>query len=138
MESLTEILLLPVLDNKIKNLKTRNKNYVRYDDQISKFSYLIDFNDNFPILKGVDFNGRICFIEWIVKEDVVYLSLNCVYRYDGVLSYIECLTKDGNVDIINNGGNLKTFSGKRFKSKIDVENISKVDVFLVDKFIVKG
>ena len=137
MDSLTEILLISDLESKIKKLRTRTKNYIKYDDQIFKFSFLLDFKGSFPISKNSQFNNKICFIDWILKESVVYLSMNCVYIYDGTLSHIECLTNEGELAIINHDGNLRTFSGVRFKKTIDVSKIDKVDVFLVDKFLIR-
>jgi len=137
MESLTEILLYKDLENRIKKIKTRTKNYVKYDDQISKFSYLLDFTGDFPILSNSEYNNKICFIDWILKESMVYLNLNCVYLNGGMLAYLECLTKEGKLAIINNDGNLRTFDGRKFKKQIDLESIDKVDVFLVDKFLIR-
>lgn len=135
MESLTEILLYKDLDNKIKKLKTRIRNYVKYDDQISKFSYLLKI-DKLPILRDSKFDGKICFIEWIIKESVIYLSLNVIYDWMGNLAYIECLTKKGECVIVNNDGNLRTFDGVKFKKQVDISKIGKVSVVLVDKLLI--
>jgi hypothetical protein len=139
MESILEILLFKDIGNKIRSRKLELKNYNKYYDQLEKFLILFkSYNACFPILKDSNFNNKICFMNWILKNDVVYLSLNCVYLYNGVLSYLECLTKEGDFVIINNDGSVRTFSGKRFRKKIEISEISKVDVFLTDSFFAKN
>lgn len=137
MESLTQTLLYKDIDDKTKKLKTRIKNYIKYDDQIAKFSYLLNIKGDLPILKNFEFNNKICFIDWLLRESVVYLSMNCVYLYDGKLAYIEALTSDGEYVTVNYDGNLRTFSGSRFKKQIDVSKIGRVNVLLVDKLLIR-
>lgn len=136
MDNLVEILLFSDIENRIKKIKNRIANCVKYDEQILKFSFLLNIN-NFPILRNTQFNGKICFIDWILKDSVVFLSLNMVYLYSGAFSYIEALTNEGNAVMINYDGNLRTFSGVRFKREIDVDKIDKVNVFMIDEFIIR-
>jgi len=137
MDSLVSILLYKDIDDKIKRFRIRAKNYIKYDNQIAKFSYLLNIKGDLPILRNSEFNNKICFIEWIIKESVVYLSMNCVYLYDGKLVYIECLTSDGELATINYDGNLRTFSGSKFKKQIDIEKVGKVNVLLVDQLLIR-
>lgn len=116
MDSLVEILTLEDLGNKIVSLKEYTRNLKVHAPQMKAFLPLIGSGFHIPIRYG-KYGKKICYIDWILRSDELYLSLNVTYYSTGLIKSVEAVSQQLALTELNDLRNIRTLAGKRFKRK---------------------
>jgi hypothetical protein len=116
MESLLELLTIDDLKNKIVSTKEYTNNIKRYAYQMKAFWPLFEQTWDLPI-KHAKYHGKICYIDWILRSDELYLGLNVTYYKTGLIKSVEGLSQQLTLVELGDLRNIKTLAGKRFKKK---------------------
>lgn len=114
MESLLELLTVDDLNNKIVAVREYTNNIKRYASQMKAFVPLFEQRWDLPI-KYAKYKGKICYIDYIIRSDELYLSLNATYHKTGLIKSVESLSQQLAIVELGDLRNIKTLSGKRFK-----------------------
>jgi len=134
MESLLEILSIEDLKNKIVSTKEYTKNIKLYAPQMKAFLPLFIENWRLPIKHG-KYNGKICYIDWILRSDELFLNLNVTYYSTGTIKHLESVSQQLALVDIGDMRNVRTLSGKRFKRKYVVSRKEMVYSVIADRVI---
>lgn len=78
------------------------------------FQPLFEENWRLPI-KLAKYKGKIAYIDWILRSDELYLSLNVTYYKTGNIKSVEAVSQQLGLVDIGDMRNVRTLSGKRFK-----------------------
>ncbi len=119
MDALTDILLLEDLENKIKTTTREIRNLKLHCEEFKCFHSILNEKFCFPITVA-PYCGKIMYIDWILCQNVVYLSLNCSYNKHGRLKSVDTVAQTGDIVLITDVWNIRTLGGRRFKKFIDV------------------
>jgi hypothetical protein len=114
MDILYELLTLSDLDNKIASTRKYIENIKKYAPQMKAFTFLFDDQWHLPIKKD-KYKGKIGYIDWILRSDELFLSLNVLYYSTGLIKSVESLTQCSALLQITDLRNVRTLSGKKFK-----------------------
>ena len=114
MDDLVELLTVDDLRNKIARTKEYIRNIRKYALDMKAFKPLFEENWQLPI-KLAKYKGKICYIDWILRCDQLYLSLNVTYYKTGNIKSVESVSQQLGLVDIGDMRNVRTLSGKRFK-----------------------
>ena len=134
MDSLAELLTLDDLRNKIVSVKHYTNNIKRYATQMKAFRPLFIENWRLPI-KYAKYNGKIAYIQWILRSDELYLSLNVTYYRTGLIKSVESVSQQLALVDIGDLRNVRTLSGKRFKKSYVHDKVFPVYSVIADRVI---
>jgi len=134
MDSLYEILTIEDLDNKIKSTKIYIENIKTHAQQMKAFLPLFQENWRLPI-KQSKYKGKIAYIDWILRSDELYLSLNVAYHSTGTIKSVEAVSQLLTLEEIGDIRNVVTLSGKRFKRKYIYDKTLPVYTVLANRVI---
>jgi len=134
MQSLTELLLLPDLKNKIVSTKKYIVNAKKYAQQMKMFTPVFEQNWKLPLLKD-KYSGKIAHVDWVLYDEELYLCLNVIYRKAGLIKCCEVLSSDLKLIVINDTKRVKTLSGKSFKRRVSYNKDDVMYSISTDKLI---
>jgi len=131
---LAEDLTIEDLRNKIISIKTYTDNVKRYSYQMKAFLPL--FKDNFSLPIKLDkYQGKICYIQYILRSDELYLSLNVTYYKTGMIKSVEAVSQQLAIVELGDMRNIRTLNGKRFKRKYVHDRLIPVYTVIADRII---
>ena len=134
MDSLLELLTLSDLNDKIISTKKYIENIKEYAPQMKAFLPLFDENWRLPI-KLAKYKGKICYIDYILRSDTIYLCLNVSYFSTGLIKSLEGVTQCLALTEITDLRNIRTLSGKKFKKNYIHDKTTPVYTVIADRVI---
>ena len=114
MDTLVELFTIEDFKNKIASTKEYIRNIRKYALDMKAFLPLFEENWRLPI-KLAKYNGKIAYIDWILRCDELFLCLNVTYYKTSNIKSVETVSQQLALVEIGDLRNVKTLSGKRFK-----------------------
>lgn len=134
MDSLLELLSLDDLSNRIVSTKEYIANVRKYALDMKAFLPLFKENWRLPI-KHAKYDGKIAYIQWILRSDELYLSLNVTYYSTGLIKSVEAVSQQLALVEIGDMRNVRTLNGKKFKRKYVHDKAFPVYTVIADRVI---
>ncbi len=134
MDSLLELLSIDDLRDKIVSTKQYIDNIKRYAEQMKAFRPLFADGWRLPI-KYAKYSGKICYIQYILRSDELYLCLNVAYHSTGSIKSVEAVSQQLALVSIGDVRNVRTLSGKKFKKKYVQDRALPVYTVIADRVI---
>jgi hypothetical protein len=134
MDTLVEILTLDDLKNKIASAKEYIRNIRKYGSDMKAFLPLFAEDWRLPI-KLAKYNGKIAYIDWILRSDELFLCLNVTYFKTGKIKSVESVSQQLALVEIGDLKNVRTLSGKRFKKNYVQDRSIPVYTVIGDRII---
>lgn len=134
MDSLLELLTIDDFKNKIASTKECIRNIRKYALDMKAFQPLFHENWRLPI-KLDKYKGKIAYIDWILRSDELYLSLNVTYYRTGLVKSVEAVSQQLALVEIGDLKNVRTLSGKRFKRNYVHDKLIPVYTVIADRVI---
>lgn len=129
METLSQVLLYQDTIKRIKILKNEINNFVKFSDQMRRFSVFI--NDiELPLVRK-KYDGVVSFFNFITVDGELHLCLNLFADKRGIIRKITAIDKSFGLLVIDGKRNVRTMGNRRITSIRNLRSMRDTEVTVV-------